>query len=159
MQMLSQTIVPKEWKKGWKCPQCGTVHKFYHYEFDSKFLSILENILAHCLEKKSFLFNRKEVFSPLFREIAEDYGKQLSKIQYFGVIRWTGKQNIWELTKKGYQFLKGRGSIPKHAWVAPRRLGGQVMKDDLLVTVWQVEPSYKVERYQWTLDYVLTSWR
>lgn len=66
------------------------------------------------------------------------------KLQYFGFIVHTGKNNKWQITKKGVWFLQGRIQVPR--WVITRN-SRIIRESDELLFIDQINEcvQYKIE--------------
>lgn len=150
LSLFLQRFPIEKLKQGVECDCCGHTFKAFGYELDQRFVGLAYKIMDYCLTNRTKQWDRRDVFGD--DVIAQ---KIFYQLQFFGIIEPV-KQNVWELTQRGNDFLLGNITLPAKVWIHDwRRWHKPILEDDRRISVLEAEPRWKYMTSQWTLDYLL----
>ena len=146
--LFSEYLDPIKLKEGkQKCPCCQRPVKAYGYVITDKLVNLAYEITNWCSASSKLTFSPEEVFIGDYKALT-----QFQKLKMFGIIERTNHSGWWKLTKKGYKFLRGDIKLPRKVWVFADKV---ILKDDIFVSINQIEKCWKERSQDWTLDYIL----
>lgn len=132
-----------------KCPCCKKLMRAYKKTLDRRLVDLAYEASEWMKNKKRQSFQIREVF--------EEHNKvnDFQKLKYFGIYRKVGRNNLWELTPRGYQFLFEGYSIPRFVWVFNSQV---ILRDDEKINVGKIDPRWQETRSDYTFDYIPKSY-
>lgn len=130
-----------------KCPHCGFAPpKTYKYHLDDLNISTLLKLWNYSLKNKTYKINVKDV------DLTQGERLRMTQLRFHALIakvKEDGKQkpNMWLITRRGSQFLKGNISIPAYVYTRANTIIGhaeeQLHKRDFKILS-NFEPTYEV---------------
>jgi hypothetical protein len=129
-----------------KCPCCKRLMRAYKKTLDKRLVDLAYEAEAFMRNHNRYNFQIREVF-------ADDHLKvnDFQKLRYFGLFKKVGRNNLWELTPRGYQFLFEGYAVPRYVWVFNRQV---ILRDDEKITVGKIDPRWQEHKLDWALDYL-----